>query len=52
MLTGRMVFRFRPAGSAWWQYLDHAWETSVAERVLDLWCPPPAVGTGTQVEVS
>ena len=52
MLTGRMVFRFRPAGSAWWQYLDHAWETSVAERVLDLWCPPSAVGTGTQVEVS
>jgi hypothetical protein len=47
MMTGRMVFRFRPAGSAWWQYLDHAWETSVAERVLDLWCPPPAVATGT-----
>ena len=38
MMTGRMVFRFRPAGSAWWQYLDHAWETSVADRVLDLWC--------------
>jgi hypothetical protein len=41
MMTGRMVFRFRPAGSAWWQYLDHAWETSVAEQVLDLWCPRP-----------
>jgi hypothetical protein len=46
-MTGRMVFRFRPAGSAWWQYLDLAWETSVAEQVLDLWCPPPAVATGT-----
>jgi len=22
VITGRMVFRFRPAGSAWWQYLD------------------------------
>jgi hypothetical protein len=39
VMTGRMVFRFRPAGSAWWQYLDHAWETSVAEQVLDLWRP-------------
>jgi hypothetical protein len=48
MMTGRMVFRFRPPGSAWWQYLDHAWETSVAERVLGLWCAPPAVATGTQ----
>ena len=38
-LTGRMVFRFRPAGSAWWEYLDHAWATSVVEKVLDLWCP-------------
>jgi hypothetical protein len=52
MMTGRMVFRFRPAGSAWWQYLDHVWETSVAEQVLDLWCPPPTDATGTQVEVS
>lgn len=41
VMTGRLVFRFRPAGSAWWQYLDHAWETSVAEQVLDLWCPRP-----------
>ena len=41
VLTGRMVFRFRPAGSAWWQYLDHAWEASVAEQVLGLWCPRP-----------
>jgi hypothetical protein len=39
VLTGRMVFRFRPAGSAWWQYLDRAWEASVAEQVLGLWCP-------------
>jgi hypothetical protein len=38
-MTARMVFRFRPAGLAWWQYLDHAWESSVAEQVLDLWCP-------------
>jgi hypothetical protein len=41
VMTGRMVFRFRPAGSAWWQYLDQAWEASVAEQVLDLWCPRP-----------
>jgi hypothetical protein len=40
-MTGRMVFLCRPAGLAWWQYLDHAWETSVAEQVLDLWCPEP-----------
>jgi hypothetical protein len=39
VMTGRMVFLFRPAGSAWWQYLDYAWETSVAEQLLDLWCP-------------
>ena len=45
MMTGRMVFRFRPAGSAWWQYLDHAWETSVAEQVLDLWCPRLEAGS-------
>jgi hypothetical protein len=38
VMTGRLVFRFRPAGSAWWQYLDHAWESAVAEQVLDLWC--------------
>ena len=37
--TGRMLFRFRPPGSAWWQYLDRLWEASVAEQVLDVWCP-------------
>jgi hypothetical protein len=52
-MTGRMVFRFRPAGSAWWQYLDQVWETSVAEQVLDLWCPrslasPRVVATGAR----
>jgi len=46
VLTGRMVFRFRPAGSAWWQYLEHAWETSVAEQVLGLWARQEASGSG------
>jgi hypothetical protein len=46
VMTGRMVFRFRPAGSAWWQYLDRVWEASVAEQVLDLWCPRPLASPG------
>jgi hypothetical protein len=44
MMTGRMVFRFRPAGAAWWQYLDRAWETAVAGQVLDLWAKEDASG--------
>lgn len=36
LVTGKMLFRFRPPGLTWWEYLDRVWNASLAAETLDL----------------
>jgi len=35
LITGSMLFTFRPRGMEWWEYLDQIWNATVAAENLD-----------------
>ena len=40
LITGSMLFRFRPEGLTWWEYLDQIWNASLTAETLDLSVTP------------
>jgi hypothetical protein len=36
LITGSMLFTFRPRGKEWWEYLDQIWNATVQAATLDM----------------
>jgi hypothetical protein len=35
LITGSMLFTFRPRGKEWWEYLDQIWDATMTAENLD-----------------
>jgi hypothetical protein len=36
LITGSMLFTFKPSGKEWWEYLDQIWNATVQAAALDM----------------